>query len=661
MIVGVRNLRVAVILIRDAITVIIRIRHIRVTVTIGVQLEVRLHVIRGLIRVRHRNRNIELLNGVLVQLGLIRERHRDLTGVLINLDLIALRSLEVTRNRKLRTLRSLGLLTVLASEGRRRLRLLTRNNKLALIGRFVEVSVLLGQVNNERVSRQVVAAVGDNSPVVAAVGRISRDFEGGALTQISLRRARNLTFLQDVARTITPFQDPARDRQVTLQFDLGDIARLRRVGHIVKVGDVQLHRVVRHGSEVHVVHAVELSVRQTCVVRTRHRSRCPLVVKRRVLEHRLGVSTRVRRDLVARRILNPHVHIVLRIRTILRVLILRETQRVITVLIRLSRYGASHILRVLSQHLLRQGHTLFFIRSLDRTVRLLTLRGQPRCIHRVPLRLGIRRRRRTGNNLTLITGLQPHVARHCSLRRAVIMRARPTGGIRSRDRAAIVDNPLILRRQHVLIRRNLKIPRSSALHVAVRKISTREFTQTRARALVIRARNHARSRTQRHQLIAVVRLRRFRPHTVLLGPQRLEFVDLAFSIRPLRHRKRIQATSTGTSDTRQLVRYSRINRRNGTILVHPLEIHLLPIGDGLISGIRGCQLATTSRVHNHRATRHNVCGHRLSSREQVGVVDLARRNRVNIVDIHPGIISPTRNQLRLSSTRSITSSDIHVA
>ena len=136
MIVRVRNLRVAVVTVRDAVVIVILVGGVRLTVTIGIQLEVRIRLIGAAIRVRHRHRNIELLNGVLVQLRLIRERHRDLTGVLINLDLIPLRSLEVSRNRELRTLRSLSVLTILASEGRGRLGLLARNNQLALIRRL---------------------------------------------------------------------------------------------------------------------------------------------------------------------------------------------------------------------------------------------------------------------------------------------------------------------------------------------------------------------------------------------------------------------------------------------------------------------------------------------------------------------------------------------
>ena len=155
MIVDVRNLRVAVVLIRDAVTIVIAVFGVRLTVIIGIQLEIRIRLIGGTIRVGHRDRNIELLSGVLVQLRLIRVGNGDLTGVLVDLDFVALRSgevvaLSVLTNSELRTLRSVDLLLsrltilVLAGlrEGRGRLRLLTRHNQLALVRRRVLVRVL---------------------------------------------------------------------------------------------------------------------------------------------------------------------------------------------------------------------------------------------------------------------------------------------------------------------------------------------------------------------------------------------------------------------------------------------------------------------------------------------------------------------------------------
>ena len=151
MIVRVRNLRVAVVLIRDAVTVIIRIRNVRITVTVGVQIEERLSVVLAAIRVSHHDRNIELFDSVLVQLRLVRERNGDLTSVLINRNFVALRNLEAFRNRELRTLRSLDVLIVIVSEGRRRLRFLTRNNQLVFV---LGVYGICNRVlDNERISQ----------------------------------------------------------------------------------------------------------------------------------------------------------------------------------------------------------------------------------------------------------------------------------------------------------------------------------------------------------------------------------------------------------------------------------------------------------------------------------------------------------------------------
>ena len=141
MVVRVRNLRVAVILIRDAVTVVVAVLGVRLTVVIGVQLELGRSLVRAAVRVGHRDRNIELFLGVLVQLRLVRERNGDLTGVLINLDFVALRSREVLTNGELRTFRSLRVLTVLISEGRGRLGFLTRNNQFLFVGRLVVLAV----------------------------------------------------------------------------------------------------------------------------------------------------------------------------------------------------------------------------------------------------------------------------------------------------------------------------------------------------------------------------------------------------------------------------------------------------------------------------------------------------------------------------------------
>ena len=168
MIVGVRNLRVAVFVIVDAVAVIIRIRDIRIAITIGIQLEVRSRLIHGAIRVGHRNWNIELFRGVLAQLGLIREGHGDLTGGLVDgANGVALRRLEVLWNFELGALRSVDLILsrvtvfVLPGLGKRRLglRLLTRNNKLVLVC-WLEDRVLVRRNGENRVSASDDATLG---------------------------------------------------------------------------------------------------------------------------------------------------------------------------------------------------------------------------------------------------------------------------------------------------------------------------------------------------------------------------------------------------------------------------------------------------------------------------------------------------------------------
>ena len=112
----VRNLRVGVVVdflvIRDAVTVIIRIRNVRIPIAVRVQLEVGRHVIHGLVRVGHGHRDVKVLHRILVQLRLVGERHRDLAGGLVNLDLVALGSGVALRDGERRVLRSLSLLAL---------------------------------------------------------------------------------------------------------------------------------------------------------------------------------------------------------------------------------------------------------------------------------------------------------------------------------------------------------------------------------------------------------------------------------------------------------------------------------------------------------------------------------------------------------------------
>ena len=208
----VRNLRVAVILIRDAVAVVVLVLGVRLTVVIGIQLELCLRIVLAAVRVGHRDRNFELLNGVLAQLGLIREGHRDLTGVLIDLDLVALRSLEVLRNSKLGALGGVNLflgrvaLGILASLGERRggLGLLTRNNQLLFVSRLVLVRCLVGYKN--RPCCNVVIARDNNNVVDVALLGILWDVEGarGNLVLSGLRLV-ELAGLSDLAVLVTPF------------------------------------------------------------------------------------------------------------------------------------------------------------------------------------------------------------------------------------------------------------------------------------------------------------------------------------------------------------------------------------------------------------------------------------------------------------------------
>ena len=178
MVVRVRNLRVTVVTVWDAVVIVVLVLGVRLTVVIGVQLELRRSIVLAAVRVGHRDRNIELLNGVLVQLGLIRERNGDLTGVLINLDFVALRSGEVLTNGELRTLRSLRVLTVLISEGRSRLGFLTRNNQLVLVSRLVFFRCLVSYKN--RPCGDVVITRDNNNVVKVALVGICRNVKGAS-------------------------------------------------------------------------------------------------------------------------------------------------------------------------------------------------------------------------------------------------------------------------------------------------------------------------------------------------------------------------------------------------------------------------------------------------------------------------------------------------
>ena len=249
----VRGLRVLVFLVRDAVVIVIRIRDIRIAITIGVQLELSWSLIRGTVRVGHRDRNLELLNGVLVQLRLIRERNSDLTGVLVNLGFVALRSLEALRNRELRTLRSLRVLTVLILERRRRLGFLTRNNQLLLVRRRVLVCVLGHQ---DGPCGNVVTTRNEDYVEDIALLSILRDVEG-ALCNLSLDTLGLVKFasLENVTLRVTPLNLGRQGRQVAVElWGHGGARGSRLIGGVVVSRD--RHWGERHDCVVDVVQRV---------------------------------------------------------------------------------------------------------------------------------------------------------------------------------------------------------------------------------------------------------------------------------------------------------------------------------------------------------------------------------------------------------------------
>ena len=252
MIIRVRNLRVAIFLVRNAVVIVVLVLSVRRTVVIGIQLELRIRLIGAAIRVGHRNRNIELLNSVLIQLRPIRERNRNLTSGLINADLIALRSSEVLTNSKLRTLRSSYILTILISKGRGRLRLLTRNNQLTLIRRLKLLVVLSTRLLNRDSDSHLISSaigVGHNNRNLDLVTRLSilRNGNGdltGLLVDVHtirsvLTRAESRTLRSLSGVTILVLELRSRNRYV--------LTRLTRTILIARLEDRVLVRGLRIG------------------------------------------------------------------------------------------------------------------------------------------------------------------------------------------------------------------------------------------------------------------------------------------------------------------------------------------------------------------------------------------------------------------------------
>ena len=162
-IIRVRNLRIRVLTVRDAVIIVILILGIRLAITISIQLKVSLHLISAAILIRHLNRNIKRFRRVLIQLRLIRERNSDLTSRRIKVVNITLRSSEAITNSKLRILRNIYTLTSRISKRRSRRRpLVTRNNQLTLIRRL-ELLVVLRRRLIRLLNREWGISMGNNA------------------------------------------------------------------------------------------------------------------------------------------------------------------------------------------------------------------------------------------------------------------------------------------------------------------------------------------------------------------------------------------------------------------------------------------------------------------------------------------------------------------
>ena len=430
MIVLVRNLRVAVILIRDAVVIVIRIRHIRRTVTISIQLELSRSLILGTVRVSHRNRNIELLNGVLAQLRLIRERNSDLTSGLVNRDNVTLRSLEITRNRELRTLRSLRLLAVLIRELRGRLSLLTRNNQLLLVGRGVLVGVLRYQNSP---CGDVVTARDDDDIEDIALLCIRGDVEG-ACRDLSLDALGLVKFarLEDFALLVAPFDLRGQARQFTaeLRGHLG-ARSCRLVGCVVV--SLDRHRSIRHQCVTDVVERVHglvvargvqvFNPRGDGLVFSRNGvRRLEVTTSVEALEDRgVEAGVTVLDDTIL--VLNPNEHVV-RVEEVLTGLVLvgvvTETQRIVARRVSLAVDRLEDVLGVSLEHLLGLFGQLVGIvleLCLQLRVRRSTVLGEGRGVYGVAiggrvLSDGVALRTSCGEApVRAATGFEPYLAR----------------------------------------------------------------------------------------------------------------------------------------------------------------------------------------------------------------------------------------------------------
>ena len=486
------------------------------------------------------------------------------------------------------------------------------------------VAVLVVGHDDERIRRDLLSATHQHGLENVAVLHLFRNIE--SLTPVEVGGGGDFAFLEDIALGVTPL-DPARQRRESaghLQLSRPTARHERFVGRVV-VRDVELDIGVVHSSKVDVVETLERAADQTCIVLHGVDRGRPLDILARVHELRLR-ERRIRRHGLTLGVLEPHVHVFLSgTLTAADVGVLRETQGVLAVNDR-PVHRHRDVLGVIGHELLgrlgllRLGQALHLV-----PVGLNALTGQRRGPHPVAVTGSrVEGGRSAGEELPLITGLEPHISTERVPGRLVIVSPRVV------QRAAVVFDDVL--RLHVVGRRRLGEPQTGALHVAVGEVCTGEVAQTTTRALVESVRGVTRSSTQQFERVARPRVRDFSigEDAVLLPTRGDEVMFLARSVGPLRELECIEATATGSSDTRELVSHRLVDRRHGPVGVDPLQIHRHALGNGLIAGVRRGQLATAVRVDDLRTTRNHVLTAGPRGRELVGVGDIAVGDGVGV-------------------------------
>ena len=648
----IRNLRVAVVLVRDAVTIVILVLGVRLTVVIGIQLEVRLSVILAAIRVGHRNRNIELFRGVLVQLRLIREGNGDLTGVLVDLDLVALRSSEVLRDLELRTLRSLGVLTVLISEGRGRLGFLTRNNQLVLVRR----GELVGILGHQDSPCGNTVATGDEHHVeVVALLSILRDVEGarGDLGLYALGLV-ELTGLENVALLVTPLNLRRQRRQVAVELRGHLGARgSRLVGRVVISRD--RHRSVRHDAVVNVVQRVQVLEPDTIapvdrqLVLTRDCRGTEVTAAVETSEDR-GVEACVAVLDHAVLVLNPHKDVV-RVEDVfafLTLFVLAEAQGVVALVIGLTVDGLENVLGVILEHLLGGASQLarvVLVLLVQLLVRCGAVLGQRRRVDSVAVSSlinTVHRGASSHNALVRATGLEPYTTRNG---------VRDLGLGRSRaDRAFRVLNELVALSGHpagFVVRRNFLEERRHLLDVAV---SYSEGTKRALNQAVERTRDEAVGLAEHDNLVAAIIGERLHPDTVLLvstrGPGVLtaQLVLPGDALTPSTECERALAAVT-SNDARQGVSLRAEDWRVGAVLVTELCV------DGNTVQLHVAVVVRSTRVTTRGSHVHVTGNQAFTNAVRVGQVssigDTTAGDHVSVDDLILGCGRLSSRLLRL--------------